>query len=122
MKREYINGKPALPVAFIGDRDSVEVIALMDSGADYCTLPPAMCRDIGLRRVGMKEVAIPGATMNFEEYVGKIEMNGSEFSDIEVLAVDLLTPEIDALIGRNILNRLKVELDGKDGLFLVQDP
>ena len=94
----------------------------MDSGADYCTLPPAICKDIGLNRVGLKNVTIPGATMRFEEYLGKVQINDIELDRIQVLAVDLATPEIDALIGRNVLNRLRVELDGKKRRFLIQDP
>lgn len=122
MKLGYTNGKPILPVTFTGEKGSIEVIALVDSGAEYCTFPPTICRDIGLARVGTKNVIIPGATMKFEEYLGAIQINGSKLSRTEILAVDLATPEIDALIGRNVLNNLKVGLDGKDKTLSIQDP
>ncbi|MDI6820438.1 MAG: hypothetical protein QMC89_06010 [Candidatus Hodarchaeaceae archaeon] len=41
---------------------------------------------------------------------------------VEILAVDLTSPEIDASIGRNVSNKLKVELNGRGGLFSIQDP
>lgn len=107
MRLGYVNGKPALPVTFVGDGGSVEVIALIDSGADYCTLPLVVCKDIGLRRVGVKSVVVPGITTSFEEYSGKVKINGFEFNDIGVLAVDLSTPEIDALIGRNVPEQIE---------------
>lgn len=122
MKLKYTGEKPVLPATFIGSEGAVEVVALMDSGADYCTLPPIICKDIELARVGLKNVTIPGATMRFEEYLGKVRINGFELDHVEIIAVDLATPEIDALIGRNVLNKLRVELNGKGKTFLIQDP
>jgi hypothetical protein len=44
----------------------------------------------------VKNVIIPGASTRFEEYRGKIQINGFDLNEVEILAADLASPEIDA--------------------------
>jgi len=61
MEFQYRDGKPILPVQISGSAEKISLIGILDSGADYCTAPRAICEEL-LDTVREQEMFIPGGT------------------------------------------------------------
>jgi len=97
---------------------SVKRRAKLDTGADISVIPEDL--------VGSLEL-VPAATVSthafdcssdeHRTYFVNILLNGMRFEYVEVVAAGR-----EVLVGRDILNQLKILLDGKSQSFDVQDP
>ena len=82
----------------------------IDSGADISVIPQAWAAKLRLLPAGLFEVAsFDGRTIEKPAYYVNISMNGFRFELVKVIS----SRRTNALLGRDILNRLKITLDGK---------
>jgi len=111
----YIPPAPVLPVTFIGpDGDQTAVLkALADTGADASLVPTAH-----LRRIAVPAVAEAMARTPWGEGHPVIVYL------VDVLVADMLLPSIyvvgddlgsEVILGRNVLNHLRLLVDGPAG-------
>jgi predicted aspartyl protease len=101
---------PALSVTIRNPSDEqkqMTVVALVDTGADITILPEA-CIDL----IGGK----PGADCEVYTVEGYLGIRRTYFLHLEVAGVTRLKQVLEVggqvILGRNLLNELKIELDG----------
>lgn len=100
---------PVLPVRLSapGSNESVLLSALVDTGADITVIPAGMPRRLGLPLVGTVAVrGVAGARARCPIFAARLVVDGHE-EFVEVIGLGR-----EALLGRNLLNRWLVRLDG----------
>ncbi|MEO0264955.1 MAG: hypothetical protein ABIM17_06915 [candidate division WOR-3 bacterium] len=118
------NYEPPAPVVRLTvykpfSKESITGIGKIDTGADITVIPNKWVR--GLSLIPASVVWVRGYDSRLREaytYYVKIEFQGFKFPLVEILSSN----RQDALIGRDILNKLKVELNGKKLDFKLFDP
>lgn len=100
---------PLLPVSIASPDDVTAVVlvrAIVDSGADMSVVPVALARDLGLPRVGRVRVRGVVAGANALVYAASIGLAGRSHTH------DVLAMGDETIVGRDVLNRFVVTLDG----------
>lgn len=108
---------PVLPLRLrrIGAEPSTVVTALVDTGADVTVIPHRVGRD--LRLPFLREIRILGIGGSARR--ATVHSAEVEIADVrEILEVVVLGNE--ALVGRDLLNRWSVRLDGPNQLLLIE--
>ena len=121
MKIPYKNNLPVATIKIIG-RSEQEVEAHIDFAASKTIIPPYVAEELELKLAGFESVATGGGVILMAEYEAMIKAF-DESHRILVGCLDL--PEetpIKALIGRDILDKYKVCLNGKSGEVEALDP
>lgn len=108
--------EPPAPVVEIGvrglDPDSreVRISALIDSGADATMLPIQVLRAVGARYVETRYIrGVTGIRQSAETFVAVVRIGPHVVPTAEAVA---LGRGESAILGRDVLNRLIVTLDG----------
>lgn len=97
---------PAIPVTLIGPQAKIDVIGLIDSGADFSFIPRDMAEALGLNLTGKSEV-IGGISGNVKAIKTVMKMNISKGNENYTFPVEAYVPEVQndddfpVLIGRN---------------------
>lgn len=107
---------PPAPVIEVGvrgpgqDSREVRVTALVDSGADATMLPIHVLRSVGARYVETRYVrGVTGTRQVADTFLAVIQIGQHTIPTSEAVAV--IRGE-EAILGRDVLNRLIVTLDG----------
>lgn len=101
---------------FLKDSPKIDGKGVIDSGAFKSVIPKAWATQIGL--IPVTEVTAKGYDGKEQKQLASIvniSFNGHLFEHVEALIVDRRT----ALIGRDILNQLKLTLDGPKQEFEI---
>ena len=118
MEFQYRDGKPILPVQISGISEKVSLIGILDSGADYCTAPRAICEEL-LDTVREQEIFIPGGTLMLPVFKGVVAVGDME-KEVEIIGVDMHPRlNIDCLVGRVFFGTMDVHLLGKSGNLVL---
>jgi predicted aspartyl protease len=121
---DSVEFEPAAPVADVEVSNPVTYAAergkaKIDSGADISVVPDAWAAKLHLLPAGLIEVAsFDGRIIDLPTYYVNISTNGFRFELVKVLS----SQRTNALLGRDILNGLKITLDGKSLAIQVSDP
>jgi len=116
--------EPPAPVADLEVSNPVTHAAEMgrgklDTGADISVIPDAWAAKLHLMPAGFFEVAsFDGKVTETPAFYVNVSMNGFWFEFVKVLS----SPRTNALLGRDILNMLRVMMDGKNLTIHVSDP
>lgn len=91
----------------------------LDSGADISVVPQRLVDELHLmpRRVMIAQ-GYDGTQNRWATYMVDLEVEGYPVDDVEVIAL----PCQDAILGRDVLNRFIITLNGKELDFDVTDP
>lgn len=123
----YINGTPVAKFTIRGPEGEKEVTATVDSGASKSLIPTSMATDLELK---LKEVVdaigVCPAPVKVNVYWAEVHFMKKRVTDT-VLGFNLpVGREAEehkrCLIGRDVLNLFKIELDGKKKLTSASDP
>ena len=99
--------------ATLDDREECSLI--VDTGATYVTIPPALVRALGLSdQVGEPvELVLAGGiqTTAREVLLPRISVHGREARDVQAVILDEPGLGIDGLLGQSFLNRFTYRLD-----------
>ena len=91
----------------------------LDSGADISVIPEQVAD--GLQLIPAREIqtrGYDGVVRDIQSYFVALEVEGYPIQLIEVVT----SRRADALLGRDVLNRFKITLDGKALTFEMTDP
>lgn len=103
---------PVLPVVFVAlphEAKSVEVLGFLDTGADATIVPKRLLQSIQARPLMSRHVrSYIGEQRVVRTYAVDVIVGGITLPAIEVIGDDVQEP----LLGRDVLNRLRVILDG----------
>ncbi len=116
---------PAAPVCLIylgaGGRGATfgPVPALLDTGADFTVIPLSLLRQVGAPQIGQGRArSIWQATHSVSVFAVSLRVEALQMQALRVLA-DEDGEEI--ILGRQILNRLRLFLDGPAGLLEIDE-
>ena len=111
LSREFDPPAPMVPVRVRapGRSDSAALEGKLDTGADLCAVPDRHVADLDLPPVRtVRAAGFLGAPQETVVYRADFIIDGIEFTHIEALA----TRRPYAIIGRNVLRRLVMRVDG----------
>ena len=114
------NYMPSAPVIkmLVHARSSVEVIALVDSGADATIIPINLLRKIGATYVKAQQMrGIIGRSQEVDLYLVTIQISIHRLPGIRVIAAN---PGTEIILGRDVLNHLIVALNGLAGVTEIE--
>lgn len=116
---EYHPAMPAIELQLALQRDSrfIELSAIIDSGADATTIPMRYLRRIGARSIGRKWLrGVTGDRSRVSQYPVHLQI-GNHQMYVTVVG-DTINDEI--MIGRDVLNRLVVTLNGLAQAVMIE--
>jgi predicted aspartyl protease len=97
---------------------AIDVKALIDSGAFMSVIPEDWVGQLGLLPIGDQDThGYKQGLQNHRTYLVQVSFENMSFG-VEVMAVK----RSNMLIGRDVLNTLKLVLDGKNLYFEILDP
>lgn len=103
---------PVVPVVFVvlpHEAKSAEVSALLDTGADVTIVPKRLLQSVGARPLDFLRIrSYIGEQRSVRSYAVDVIVNGITLPGIEIIGDDVPEP----LRGRDVLNRLRIVLDG----------
>ena len=95
---------------------------MVDTGASVTCVDEAIVKRLGLPPIGSTTVSTPSGNNEVLQYVVDIRLDGSQSRhETVVLALPLSTIGVGALIGRDLLSKLRFEYDGLTGFFRVRE-
>jgi predicted aspartyl protease len=94
-------------------------VAKIDTGADISVIPQELIQSLNLQPSTLVQISNWAGEIHEESgYVVTMRFDRFVFDNIEVIGCG----RSDALVGRDVLNRLRLELDGKSLSVSVSDP
>jgi len=91
----------------------------LDSGADTTAIPERLVSQLGLMpRAHIWTRGFDGTYSRRPVFYVRLRLEGFDLPSVRCIAVDRTT----VLVGRNVLNRFILILDGKNQTFDLQDP
>lgn len=119
---EYDPPAPIIQIGishFSADTPKRTMVALVDSGADATMLPLALLKQSGASYVEQRGLrGVTGATIQVHRYVAAIHMGDEIIRGIRVVGHNTFT---EPIIGRDVLNRLRITLDGPAEVVEVEN-
>ena len=96
-----------------------DIPALVDTGADQSVIPDRIVAALGLIQLDQQLVrGFDGTPRTLATYYIRIQVRDLDLIDLEVIA----SPTVDnAVLGRDVLNRYKVTLDGPALVMTISD-
>ncbi len=115
---DYKDDTPFIPIKLIGFGRESSKEALVDTGARYCVLHEAIAEDLKLDKMDTVPMIGFGSKKKFyvDLCIGSIEIIGRieniQFAVIKEKDYPGEAPKV--VIGRNLLNKFKITLDGRN--------
>lgn len=107
---------PSAPVATIQvyAKSAIELVALLDSGADGTMIPVNVLRQIGARYQETRAMrAVSGVRQTVDLYLVTVQIGSHKLRGIRAAAV---TVGSEVILGRDVLNHLVVTFNGLAGM------
>jgi predicted aspartyl protease len=102
----------------IGREREISRLAIVDTGAKYCVLHEAITKDLNLEKVDEERMIGFGSKKKFlvDICILSIEINGTIENVLaaSVKGKNYPEPAPKIVLGRNLLNKFKIILDGKN--------
>ncbi|MFN0073188.1 MAG: retroviral-like aspartic protease family protein [Chloroflexota bacterium] len=93
-------------------------VGLIDTGADICIVPYFLVESLEIEIDSQRNLrAYDGSRRPVDIYVVDIEIAQLRLPAIELVAVEVMD---EAIIGRNVLNRLRISLDGPTAVIEIR--
>lgn len=121
---DYLNDIPFIPVKIYGKNLSVSSLALVDTGAKYCVIHEKLARTLKLEKVEQESLRGFGGRRTFKVNLATVDIEMGKTKNSVLFAIvkeehfPLVAPKI--VLGRNLLNRFKLTLDGKNKKIYVE--
>lgn len=122
--RRNIRVPPIIPIQIGGLTATMDVDALIDTGATYCVI--SLDDAIGMGYEPWKDIAVSVATASGTITVPLIRVRftrvlGFEIEDVETLVKDLEGVGVNAIVGWSFLRHFKFGFDLQQGVFEIED-
>ena len=121
---DYTDETPFIPIKIIGSRRKDSKLAIVDTGAKYCVIHEAIAEDLELDKISEEQMIGFGSKTKFEVdlCIASVDI-GVRMEIIQVASVkDKNYPEKapKVIIGRNLLNKFKIILDGNNKKIFLE--
>ena len=91
---------------------------LLDTGATWVALPPALARELGLKRgAAVTLQTANGATVGYQTRLDRVQLGPLELRDVGAVVADGMDADV-VLLGMSFLNR--VEFTQRDGKLVLR--
>ncbi len=123
---KFDDSKLKVNITFIGSNQmEYETEALIDTGASITIIPPEISDLLELEEdkemAKMKLVTASGLIEVSRKFVKEVRINNKIFKNVSVAIHQLPDPiEIKVLIGMNLIERMKLVIDGKNKEFDIE--
>ena len=86
---------------------------LLDTGASYCVVAPALARQLGLPPTGSFATVLTanGAVKAPVVRLRSLDLEGTRAHDIQAIVHDAVGPQLDGVLGLNFLTRYRYAVD-----------
>ena len=126
IRRYNMEHDPAMPmvdvlISRLDGLRGIESEGIIDTGADTSVLPENSCSELGIYEFQVAEADIGGIGGGFERralYGAMMEIRGNNVPAI----VDCRNDTFETIIGREVLNKFVIILDGKGLNIEIRDP
>jgi predicted aspartyl protease len=108
--------KPYVTIKVSGEVEK-EIEALVDTGSDLTVLTFEICEEMGLSTSGYEEAEGIGGIAFLPTFECTIELAGERFNNTVIVG-----SEMGPLLGRDLLQNFKLELDWKRQIICIEDP
>ena len=91
----------------------VQGLFLLDTGASYCVVAPALARTLALAPTGSFTTVqtANGPVRAPVVRIRTLELGGTRAHDVQAIVHDAVGPGLDGVIGLNFLNRYRYSID-----------
>jgi clan AA aspartic protease (TIGR02281 family) len=95
---------------------------LLDTGASYCVIAPALARALALPPTGSFATVLTanGAVRAPVVRLRSLDLEGTRALDIQAIVHDAVGPQIDGVLGLNFLNRYRYAVDPQRRLLELE--
>jgi aspartyl protease family protein len=95
---------------------------LLDTGASYCVIAPALARELGLPPTGSFATVhtANGAVRAPVVRLRSLELGDIHAHDVQAIVHDAVGPQLDGVIGLNFLNRFRYAVDPQRRLLELE--
>ena len=121
----YRGADPPAPYVLLNvfhptDADAVlDVPALADTGADISVIPVAVIASVRAKRLGTIPIrGFDNRPDSLTVYLVRLQVRDLPVIELEVVGSDSVST---AIIGRDVLNRYDIRLDGPNRVMLISD-
>lgn len=99
-----------------------EGLFLVDTGASYCVVTPALARELALHPTGsFATVQTANGTVRAPVVrLRVVELGDTEARDVQAIVHDAVGPQLDGIIGLNLLNRYRYAIDPQRRLLELE--
>jgi len=118
---------PAIPITLIGPNERLDVIGLLDSGADFCVIPKSMAEILGLK-LNAKIEEVGGIGGDAKAIPSSMQLNISKGREnytfvVGVYVIDELKDDFPVLIGRDgFFDKFKITfVESKKKIYLKRE-
>lgn len=119
-------GKLVVRVRLEGRKTSVLEDALVDTGSTFTVLPPEIVERLELEPFREPKVRLTTASGFIEvpvRVLPSIDVEGIKLDDIPIVVHRIPDPApIKVLLGMNLIEKVKLTVDGKESKFELKDP
>ncbi len=102
--------------------NGVPLTLLVDTGADRTVLSPAAAGRAGLDAAQggvVRIVGVAGSAEAREVVVERLDVAGAAIGPLAIVVHDVRLPEVDGLLGRDVLDAFTLTLDGAHGRAIL---
>ena len=121
----YRDEVPFIPVTLLGKDHNIKEFALVDTGARLCVLHEDYRKDLDLDRIEQSYTAGFGSKKKIpvDLCIISLEINGRIENVQCIILKERYYPDAlpRVVLGRNLLNKFRVILDGKEKKIYVDD-
>jgi predicted aspartyl protease len=106
------------PIMVTAQLNGVPLTLMLDTGADRTMLAPAAVARAGLdasRGRPVRVIGVTGASHAFEVTVPRLDIAGARLGPVAVVVHDVPAPDVDGLLGRDLLNAFTLTIDPTTG-------
>jgi Aspartyl protease/Domain of unknown function (DUF4124) len=106
------------PIMVTAQLNGVPLTLMLDTGADRTMLAPAAVARAGLdvsRGRPVRVFGVTGASEAYEVTLPRLDIAGARLGPVAVVVHDVPTPDIDGLLGRDLLTAFTLTVDPTSG-------
>lgn len=96
---------------------------LVDTGASYCVVNPAIARQLGLQPIGARGVSVAtanGAVAADLVELDSVQLNGARLARVRAVVMNAVEPPLIGVLGLSFLTQFRFSVDQAEGVLRLE--